>query len=68
MTPNELTATAEGIVTQIMTQHWDLHACNCWVCEAGRTIGIGPTKEHLSHHSGVRFPRVSVDSPKEGLD
>ncbi|KKL53659.1 hypothetical protein LCGC14_2273250 [marine sediment metagenome] len=64
MKPSELTA--EGIVTQIMTQHWDLHACNCWVCEAGRRIGIGAQEDHLPHHSGFRFSRVCVDESEGG--
>ena len=61
MTPSEMTTTAENIVTQIMTQHWDLGACMCWVCKAGRKIGLGAVEEHLSRVSGVRFPRVKVE-------
>jgi len=52
--------TAKDIVEQIMTQHWDLIACHCWVCQAGRRTGIGPVKEHLQHVSGYVFPRVEV--------
>ena len=61
MTQDEMTATAEDIVTQIMTQHWDLIACACWVCKAGRRIGLGAVEEHLSRVSGVKFPRVNVE-------
>ena len=65
MTSEELTATAEDIVTQIMTQHWDLKACDCWVCEAGRRIGLGAVEEHLPRVSGVKFPRVITKEFKE---
>ena len=58
MDPDTLTST--DIVTQIMTQHWDLHACQCWICLAGRRVGIGPVKEHLQRVSGYVFPRVEV--------
>ncbi len=35
------------IIERIITQHWDLKACNCWVCEAGREAGCRPREEHL---------------------
>lgn len=61
MTPAERITTAEDIVTEIMTQHWDLIACACWVCKAGRRIGLGAVEEHLPRVSGVKFPRVNVE-------
>ena len=38
---------AEEIIEQIMTQHWDMAACNCWVCEEGRKLGLGPREIYL---------------------
>jgi len=36
------------IVERIMTMHWDMAACRCWVCEAGRLAGCGAREEHLT--------------------
>lgn len=35
--------TAEHIVRRIVSAHWDIFACDCWVCEAARAEGIHPT-------------------------
>lgn len=40
---------ARAIVERIMTQHWDLAACLCWICEEGRALGYGPKDKHLAH-------------------
>ena len=29
-----------AIVERIMTQHWDMAACPCWVCREGRAAGL----------------------------
>ena len=39
---------AAQIVEQIMSMHWDLAVCRCWVCVAGREIGLRPREELLS--------------------
>jgi hypothetical protein len=31
---------AEEIVEQIMTMHWDMAACPCWICKQGRELGL----------------------------
>ena len=36
----------EEIVQRIMTQHWDMAACPCWICEAGRGAGLRPTSAY----------------------
>lgn len=39
---------AEDIVMLIMTQHWGgMAACRCWICEAGRALGLHPTSDYL---------------------
>ena len=40
---------ASHIVQMIMTQHWDLAACPCWVCNAGRVAGLHPTSDFLDY-------------------
>lgn len=39
--------TAQEIIERIMTQHWDLAACPCWVCKAGRELGYHPMEQYL---------------------
>ena len=38
---------AKEIVERIMTQHWDMAACDCWICEAGRTAELHPRSDYL---------------------
>ncbi len=37
--------TVSDIVSVIMTQHWDMAACPCWICKAGRAAGLYPTED-----------------------
>lgn len=39
--------TAEEIIEKIMTRHWDMDACRCWICEAGRALRLRPRPRHL---------------------
>lgn len=51
-----------AIIETIMTQHWDLAACSCWVCTQGRAAGLHPREEYLAHrHPETRRPVVMVD-------
>lgn len=58
---------AVAIVERIMTQHWDMAACDCWVCTEGRAAGCRPREIYLSRlPGGVRNvdeqrPQVTVD-------
>lgn len=53
--------TAErAIVERIMTQHWDLKACDCWVCDEGREAGCRPRDRYLRHKGDPR-PSVKVE-------
>lgn len=44
---NERLAAAAEIIERIMTQHWDLAACRCWVCVEGRDAGLCPRERYL---------------------
>lgn len=52
------------LVDKIMTQHWDLAACRCWICEAGREAGCGPKNEYLH----LSLARVKVGDGSGNLD
>lgn len=55
--------TAQIIVEQIMTQHWDLKACECWVCKAGRDAGCRPRDQYLDWRPHLAM--VSVGEPHD---
>lgn len=50
--------TAADIIERIMSAHWDMAACPCWVCRQGRVIGMGPRECWLNNHhdNRTRFP------------
>ena len=52
---------AEEIVERIMTEHWDMPACHCWVCEAGRKLRLHPQDRYLPHKSEIKVGRVTVE-------
>lgn len=55
---------AQEIVERIMTHHWDLTACRCWICDAGRALGYRPQDIYLHHRSEVKVAHVpSPDGP-----
>lgn len=60
------------IVERIMTAHWDLAACCCWVCRAGRAAGYSPRERWLDHRNGnrERFPVPAdwVQQPGDGRE
>ena len=35
------------IIERIMTMHWDLAACQCWICEKGYKAGCRPQEKYL---------------------
>lgn len=53
--------TPEQVVEIIMAQHWDMVACNCWICEAGRKNGLGAYNENLPHNLEKPFGFVRID-------
>jgi uncharacterized protein (UPF0335 family) len=36
-------------IEQTMTEHWDMKACDCLVCEVGRVLRCGPREKYLPH-------------------
>jgi hypothetical protein len=52
-----------AIVERIMTQHWDMAACMCWVCEEGRVAGCRPREMYQGFkHEEQRREPVRVGS------
>lgn len=35
------------IIERVMTSHWDMKACECWLCEEGRLLGCRPRGDYL---------------------
>ena len=57
--------TTDEIILTIMTQHWDMIACSCWICLAGRANGLHPREDFLSYRNPRgHAPRVKVDVGK----
>lgn len=52
------------IIERIMTQHWDMAACPCWICKAGRALGYKPREVYLERNLGVKVGRVIVEEVK----
>lgn len=46
------------IIERIMTMHWDMRACECWICEAGRAAGCRPQEAYLLHRDILSLPWV----------
>lgn len=53
--------TPENVIEIIMAQHWDMVACDCWICNAGRYNGLGATRENLPHNRKDDLGYVRVD-------
>lgn len=51
---------AVEIIERIMTMHWDMAACPCWVCRAGRDAGMRPRDKYLDYR-GWAFVRVDMN-------
>lgn len=47
-------STVEDIVERIMTAHWDMASCRCWVCKTGRELGLRPRPKWLDHEHDNR--------------
>lgn len=56
-------ANAVEILETILTQHWDLGSCPCWVCVEARAIGCRPREDYLPGHGRER-PTVRVEAEK----
>lgn len=52
---------AKEIIERIMTQHWDIVLCNCWVCDAARQNGFSAREKYLYDKKS----RVIVEDKRE---
>jgi hypothetical protein len=68
MTIEDLLQTPRDIVLQIMSQHWDLKACECWVCVQGYRLGCRTMDRHLRYKMDPEVARqltdVRVEAPR----
>ena len=56
--------TMREIIEIIMSQHWDMAACPCWICKEGHKLGCRPRGQHLRHNAGDKAKdSVHVDGP-----
>ena len=48
----------QEIVERIMSHHWDMVACRCWICIEGRKLGLASNSAYLPHNdnSYARVP------------
>lgn len=46
---SELTERLKEVIERTMTEHWDMAACRCDLCEAGRDAGCAPRECYLPH-------------------
>lgn len=54
---------ATVIVEIIMSQHWDMVACQCWICVEGRKAGCRPRDRYLGYKMlDARRARVWVEA------
>lgn len=61
-------AALRPIVERIMTQHWDMAACCCWVCNEGRAAGCRPRDQYLAFkHPDEKRERVTVEWAAAGV-
>lgn len=56
-----LDAITEDLVELIMTVHWDLAACVCWICERGRSLGYRPREKYLAMSQDILARGTLVD-------
>ena len=56
--------TAQEIIERIMSHHWDILACRCWICVNGRELGFRPRDEYLPHKTKLaRVPMIEWEKP-----
>lgn len=48
--------TPELILETIVSQHYDIKACDCWICLEAAAVGIRPTEDGIRR----KRPHVSV--------
>ena len=56
---DDITEQEIAIIEQIMTDHWDMVVCPCWICQAGYANGCRPREIYARH-------RKNKDGVKDG--
>lgn len=51
--------TVQEVFEIIMTQHWDMAACPCFICTNGRRWGYRP-RGIYQDYTGRKYPKVTV--------
>jgi len=51
---------AQEIIERIMTMHWDMTACRCWICNNGRLLGFGAKDVYLEHKNGFKYAHIQM--------
>ena len=46
--------TAQEVIERIMSAHWDMTVCPCWICRAGRRLGYAPREEYMPRQNQNR--------------
>lgn len=46
--------TAQELIERVMTEHWDMIACQCRFCREGRELGFRPNSDYPTS------PRISI--------
>ena len=57
---------AVHIVELIMAQHWDMHACPCWICTRARAADMHPYGHNLE--SACQLGQVKIGEPWREID
>lgn len=57
---------AVHIVELIMAQHWDMAACQCWICKRARAADMHPWEHNLEESS--RLGHVKIGDPWKKLE
>jgi len=57
---NPVIEVPEDIVEQIMSQHWDMKTCECWVCKHGYALGLYPQDKHMRYKMEKPLEDVQV--------
>lgn len=47
------------MIETIMTMHWDMFACLCWICEEGRKLDCHPREKYLK----INKEKVIIEQP-----
>jgi len=48
--------TEKEILERIMTAHWDMKRCDCWICSNARKAGLRPIVEYSSEKLRYAVP------------